>query len=179
MAGRSTPVIETARLRLRGYRYEDLSDSVAMWADPKVAQFISGRASTEQQTWSRLLSYIGHWALMGFGYWVIEEKATGEFVGDVGFADFKRDIAASMRGKPELGFALVSRFHGKGYATEAVRAVLAWADAELPEPATVCLITPQNAASIHVVEKCGYKMLENGLYNNQPVLFLQRDAPRG
>jgi hypothetical protein len=34
--------------------------------------------------------YIGHWALMGFGYWVIEEKATGEFVGDVGFADFKR-----------------------------------------------------------------------------------------
>ena len=92
--------------------------------------------------------YIGNWALMGFGYWVIEEKATGEFVGDVGFADFKRDITASMRGKPELGFALASRFHVKGYATEAVRAALAWADAELPQPAAVCLVAPQNTASL-------------------------------
>jgi RimJ/RimL family protein N-acetyltransferase len=122
--------------------------------------------------------YIGHWALMGFGYWVIEEKATGEFVGDVGFADFKRDITASMRGKPELGFALASRFHGKGYATEAVRAALAWADAELPEPRTVCMVTPQNVASLHVVGKCGYQVFENGVYNDQPVLFLTRDGRR-
>jgi RimJ/RimL family protein N-acetyltransferase len=178
MTGRSCPSIETLRLRLRGYRSEDLSRSVAMWSDPNVTRFISGRASTEQQTWNRLLSYVGHWALMGFGYWVIEEKATGEFVGDVGFADFKRAIAPSMRGKPELGFALASRFHGKGYATEAVHGALAWADAELPEPRTVCLVTPQNVASLHVVHKCGYELFENGVYNDQPVLFLARDARR-
>ena len=176
MTGRTCPPIETQRLRLRGYRSEDLPQSVAMWADPNVTRFISGRASTEQQTWNRLLSYVGHWALMGFGYWVIEEKTSGEFVGDVGFADFKRDIAASMRGKPELGFALASRFHGKGYATEAVRAALEWADSELRAPATVCLVTPQNAASLRVVEKCGYQVFENSTYNDKPVLFLARDA---
>lgn len=147
-----------------------------MWSDPNVTKFISGRTSTEQQTWMRLLSYIGHWGLMGFGYWAIEEKASGDFVGEVGFMDFKRDIAASMRGKPELGFALASRFHGKGYATEAVRAALTWADARLPHPATVCLVTPQNLGSLRVVEKCGYEIFERGIYNEHPVLFLARNA---
>jgi RimJ/RimL family protein N-acetyltransferase len=168
--------IETSRLRLRKHRFDDLSACVAMWSDPNVTKFISGRVSTEQQTWMRLLSYIGHWGLMGFGYWVIEEKASGDFVGEVGFMDFKREIAPSIRGKPELGFALASRFHGKGYATEAVRAALAWADAHLPHAATVCLVTPQNVASLRVVEKCGYDVFEQSLYNDQPVLLLSRNA---
>ena len=81
-----------------------------------------------------------------------------------------------MRGKPELGFALASRFHGRGYATEAVRAALGWADSELRAPATVCLVTPQNAASLRVLEKCGYQVFENNTYNDKPVLFLARDA---
>jgi RimJ/RimL family protein N-acetyltransferase len=145
-----------------------------MWSDPAVTRFISGRASTEQQTWTRMLSYLGHWALMGFGYWVIEEKSSGEFAGEVGFADFKREIADSMKAGPELGFALASRFHGQGYATEAVRAALSWADASLAAKTTVCLINIDNAASLHVVEKCGYQVTERSLYNGQPVLFLNR-----
>lgn len=145
-----------------------------MWSDPKVTKFIRGFASTEQQTWARLLLYAGHWALMGFGYWVIEEKGSNDFVGEVGFADLKRDVAPSMKGKPELGFALASRFHGKGYATEAVRAVLAWGDAHLPSPSSVCMVNPQNLASLHVVRKCGYEVFDQGVYNEQPVLFLSR-----
>ncbi len=104
-----------------------------MWADPIVTKYISGRPSTVQQTWSRLLTYVGHWNLMGFGYWAIEEKSSGDFVGEAGLADFKRDIAASMKGSPELGFALVPRVHGKGYATEAVRGVLSWADVNIAQ----------------------------------------------
>jgi RimJ/RimL family protein N-acetyltransferase len=147
-----------------------------MWSDPNVTKFISGRTSTQHQTWMRLLSYMGHWAAVGFGYWAIEEKASGDFVGEVGFMDFKREIAPSMKGKPELGFALATRFHGKGYATEAVRAALAWADAHLPSETTVCLVTPENAASLRVVGKCGYEVFEQGYYNERPVLFLSRNA---
>jgi RimJ/RimL family protein N-acetyltransferase len=170
------PVIETARLRLRGHRRDDLAECTAMWSDPGVTKFISGRASSEQQTWARLLTYVGHWALMGYGYWAIEERATGAFAGEAGFADFKRDIAPAMRSRPELGFALASRFHGKGYATEAVRAALSWADANLPHrSSTVCMITPQNQASLRVAEKCGYRVFEQSLYNGKPVLFLIRD----
>lgn len=173
----SVPLVESPRLRLRGHRRDDLSHCVAMWSDPNVTKFISGRAASEQQTWARLLSYVGHWALMGFGYWAIEEKASGQFVGEVGFADFKREIAPSMRGSPELGFALVSLVHGKGYATESVRAALSWADARLPHPRTVCLVSPQNLASLQVVKKCGYEPFEQSLVNEKPVLFLSRNTP--
>lgn len=148
-----------------------------MWADPEVIRFIGGQPSSEQRTWARLVGYVGHWALMGFGYWVIEHQESGEFVGEIGLADFKRDIAPSMRGCPELGFAIGSRFHGKGYATECARAVVGWADRHLSAARTVCLIDPQNAASLRVVEKCGYEVFEHGDYNGGPALFLARRAP--
>lgn len=172
----SVPVIETPRLRLRGHRAADLPQCLAMWSDPQVTRMISGRPSSEQQTWSRMLAYAGHWALMGFGYWSIEEKSSGEFAGEAGFADFKRAIAPSMRNLPELGFALASRFHGKGYATEAAQAALSWTDAHLPARKTVCLIDPKNAASLRVAQKCGYEVFEEGSYNEQPALFLARRA---
>jgi RimJ/RimL family protein N-acetyltransferase len=170
------PVIETARLRLRAHRYADLADCVAMWADPNVTQFIGGKPSTAQQTWSRLLSYVGHWSLMDFGYWVIEERDTGNFVGELGFADFKRDIEAAMRDSPEIGFALTPAHYGKGYATEAVQAILAWGDLNLHSRKTVCIINPQNLASLRVAAKCGYEVFEQNSFNGSPVLFLARTA---
>jgi len=174
----SIPVIMTSRLRLRGHRREDLADCAAMWADPGVTRFITGKPSTEQQTWSRLLAYLGHWETMGFGYFVIEERASGRFAGEVGLADFKRDLAPSMRGTPELGFALAPRVHGSGYATEAARAVLEWADAYLDCERTGCIVNPQNVASLRVAEKCGYVPLEHGVYNEQPITLLTRARHR-
>jgi len=173
----AAPVIETARLRLRGHRYEDLAHCVAMWADPDVTKFIGGKPSTEQQTWARLLSYIGHWALMDFGYWVVEERDTGSFVGEIGFADFKRDIDPAMKNSPEIGFALAPAHHGKGYATESVQAILAWGDAHLPSRRSVCMINPQNTASLQVAAKAGYEIFEQTTFNGAPIVFLARTAP--
>lgn len=147
-----------------------------MWSDPVVTRFIGGKPLTEQQTWARLLSYVGHWALMGFGYWAMEERDSSQFVGEIGFADFKRDIAAAMKGKPELGFALAPRFHGRGYATEAVAACLAWGDVHLPFRVSVCLVHADNLASLRVLQKCGYGIFEHAIYNEQPSVFLARGA---
>jgi RimJ/RimL family protein N-acetyltransferase len=170
----TVPVIHTPHLTLRGHRLEDYEDCCAMWGDPIVTQHIGGKPSTRQQTWSRVLTYGGHWAMLGFGYWVIEETATHRFVGEVGFADFKRDIAPSMQGVPELGYALTPAFHGKGYATEAMQAAIAWLEGNFNVPRTVCLIDPANAASIRVAEKCGYKVFEEATFNGGPALFLER-----
>lgn len=168
------PTIETDRLTLRGHRLDDFEASFAMWSDPVVTRYIGGKPSTEQQTWSRLLGYAGHWSLMGFGYWALEEKSSGEFIGELGFANFRRDIAASMRDVPELGWALASRFHGKGYASEAVRAAVAWGDARFESARTVCLIDVENLASIRVAQKCGYVVFERTVFYEQPTLFLER-----
>lgn len=167
-------VIETERLRLRAHSMADFEAACAMWADPAVVRFIGGVPSTRQQTWSRLLTYGGHWQLMHYGYWAIEEKSTGVFAGEIGFADFKRDIIAAMQNVPELGFALVSSAHGKGYGTEAVTAVLAWGDAHLPSKRTVCLVNEENAPSLRVLEKAGYRCFERAELNGRPVRFLER-----
>lgn len=174
----TAPTIETARLTLRAHHREDFEASFAMWSDPIVTRYIGGKPSTEQQVWSRLLNYAGHWALLGFGYWALEDKATGRFVGEVGFANFRRDIAPSMRDAPELGWALASPFHGQGYGTEAVRAAVGWGDARFGPSRTVCLIHADNLASIRVAEKCGYRIFARTDFSGVPTLFCERQGER-
>jgi RimJ/RimL family protein N-acetyltransferase len=168
------PVLQTKRLTMRGHRIDDFTDCAAMWADPVVTRYIGGKPLSEEEAWTRLLRYAGHWALMGFGYWAIEEKETGRFVGELGFADYKRDIEPSIKGVPELGWALASKAHGKGYATEAVGAAVAWGDAHFGSARTVCLVHPENLASIRVAEKCGYKEFQRTTYKGHPTIMFAR-----
>ena len=62
-----TPVIETARLRMRAHRVEDLDICAAMWADPEVVRYIGARPYLREEVWARLLRYAGHWALLRYG----------------------------------------------------------------------------------------------------------------
>lgn len=165
------PVIETARLILRGHRREDFEDCVGMWTDPGVTRFIGGKPSSREEVWSRLLRYVGHWQVMGFGYWIAHEKGTGRFVGEIGFADFKRELEPSFGDTPEMGWALNSGLHGQGYATEAVAGALAWADAHFAEPRTVCMIDPSNAPSLRVAEKVGFREFARAHYREPTILF--------
>jgi RimJ/RimL family protein N-acetyltransferase len=169
------PVLETYRLILRGHRLDDFAQCAAMWADPQVTRYIGGQPLTEEEVWSRLLRYVGHWAWMGFGYWVAEQKETGNLVGEIGFADYKRDLEPSLKGVPEIGWVLASHAHGRGYATEAVRAVVAWGDTHFSSARTVCIIAPENAASIRVAVKCGYRELKATSYKGQPTLMFVRE----
>ncbi len=168
------PVLETPRLVLRAHRATDYAACCAMWADPLVTRFIGGRASTPQQTWQRMLAYAGHWAFMAYGYWAIEEKISQDFAGEIGFADFKREIAASMQNTPEIGFAIVSSAHGKGYASEALRAVLEWGDARLPSKRTVALVNDENTISQHLLRRSGYRIFEHSMFGDAPVVFMER-----
>jgi len=146
-----------------------------MWADPEVVRFIGGRAFTEEEVWTRLLRYVGHWATMGYGYWVIREAASGRFVGEVGFANLHRDLDPPFGDAPEIGWALSPWAQGQGFATEAVKAVLAWGEIRFGGGArTVCLINPDNAPSIHVAQKSGYRPFAQTFYKGAPSLLFER-----
>jgi RimJ/RimL family protein N-acetyltransferase len=86
------PTLESSRLILRGPTLDDFAASLAMWSDPAVVRYFGRPPFGEEEVWARLLRYVGHWALLGFGYWVVVEKASGRFVGEVGFADLRREI---------------------------------------------------------------------------------------
>ncbi|HKW64724.1 MAG TPA: GNAT family N-acetyltransferase [Candidatus Acidoferrum sp.] len=186
------PVIETERLRLRGPQPTDLEESTSLWSDVKVTRYTSGKSLSEEEVWARLLRYVGHWAWMGFGYWVVEEKATARFAGEVGFSDWKREIKPSLQGLPELGWVLASRVHGQGYATEAARAAIRWSHShfrrqtsipsgaefespiapELGSAKMTCIIHPENVPSIRVAEKCGFNELLRTSYRGEPTIVL-------
>lgn len=183
------PVLETERLKLRGHRREDFIACAAMWADPIVTRHIGGKPFSEEESWTKFLRYAGHWALLGFGYWAVEEKATGMFAGEIGFADYKRNIdppfdipavsAPVPRDTPEIGWVLATQFHGKGYATEAVRAAIAWGDEHFVHSQTTCIIHPENLSSIRVAEKCGYRESQLTNYKGHPTMMFvrQRESP--
>jgi RimJ/RimL family protein N-acetyltransferase len=168
------PVLETDRLKLRGHRLDDFISCAAMWADPVVTRHIGGKPLAEEESWTRLLRYVGHWALLGFGYWVVEEKATGNYVGETGFADYKRNLQPSLKDMPEIGWVFASQSHGKGYATEAALAAIAWGDAHFGPSRTSCIIHPENLGSIRVAEKCGYREFRHTTYKGHPTIVFVR-----
>jgi RimJ/RimL family protein N-acetyltransferase len=170
----AVPVLETARLRMRGHRVTDFAASAAMWSDPIVTRHIGGRPFTAEEVWSKILRYAGLWTLLGYGYWVVEERSTGKFVGEVGFANFKREIEPSLGDAPEAGWVLASWAHGKGFGTESVAAALAWGDVYFKGARTACVIDPGNLASIGVARKAGYKGSERRTYKGSPVLVSVR-----
>ena len=145
-----------------------------MWGNPIVTQHISAQPSSRTDSWVRLLRYARLWNLLGFGYWAVEERSTGKLAGDVGFADFHREMSPSIEGIPEAGWVLAPEFSGRGYATEALRAALEWADVSLRTDRTACIIAPENAASIRVAEKVGYVETARTTYRGDPTILLMR-----
>jgi len=170
------PVLETERLKLRGHRIGDLSDCVAMWSDPDVVRYTIKEPSPPQRTWMRMLGYRGHWAMLGFGYWAVQDKASGRYLGELGFADFKRSLNISLEGMPELGWALAPWAHGKGYATEALRAAVAWGDARFQSRPTFCIIHRDNRPSLRVAQKLGYHTVLREPNDAEPDAVLLRQA---
>ena len=77
--------IETARLTLRVHGIEDFDDMCAMWSDPAVTRYIRSYEFSREEVWARLLRYAGTWSLLGYGFWALFDKETGEFIGEVGF----------------------------------------------------------------------------------------------
>src|SRR5690348_18246564 len=117
------PVLETARLILRGHQLEDFPTYAAMWSDPAFLRHV-GPARNEQEAWVRFLYHHGMWSLMGYGLWAVEEKKGGAYIGDAGFMRTRRDLPIDCGDLPEGGWTLTPSVHGKGYGSEAAAAVV-------------------------------------------------------
>jgi RimJ/RimL family protein N-acetyltransferase len=169
------PVVETPRLILRSYIIADFPHVAAAWADPEIVRYISaGRPFTKEESWARFLRNIALWSMLGYGYWAATEKSTGRYVGDVGFADFKREIEPSVEGVPEIGWVLARWSHRMGYATEAAQGAIGWLERALGPQRTVCIIDDENRASIRVAEKLGYREFARTEYKSTPVVMFER-----
>lgn len=171
----SVPIIETERLVLRPYRRDDFSAYAALFADSEVTRFVGGVPYTREQSWTRFLRQVGMWHYFGFGFFAIQDRTTGTFLGEAGFHDVHRLITPSLEGTMETGWALSPKAHGQGLATEAVGAALEWADRQFPKLRKTCIIDVGNNASIRVAEKQGYKEFWRTRYHGTHVIMFERE----
>ena len=158
-------VIETARLRLRMLRPDDLDNLAGLLADPDVMRYVEdGQPKGREVAEKALLSIIAHWERHGFGRWAVEDKTTGEFLGFGGLR--------SLFGTPEVVYHLGKPHWGKGYATELGRASLQYGFRDHGFERIVAIVKPGNAASIHVLEKLGMRFeMETSYYGMDVVQY--------
>jgi RimJ/RimL family protein N-acetyltransferase len=168
------PPLETERLRFRSFRESDLGAWSSTMSDSGVVRFLGGTALPREDVWRRLATSCGLWDMLGFGYWAVERKVEGDLVGQVGFADFKRDLQPSIEGMPEMGWIFAPHAQGQGYALEAVSAALSWADEALAGREIPAIIDPDNLASIRLAERADFAGREDALYRGAPILLFRR-----
>ena len=175
----AVPVLETPRLRLRGFRADDFEPWFALSRTPAYHRYFSPEPMPAEEVWKLVLRSAGHWVIMGFGFWAVEEKASGRFVGAVGFLSLKRDLDPPLGEAPEIGWVLDPAVHGQGYASEAVAAALAWGHTHFGPVRTVCIIHPDNDPSLRLAARFGYREYARTTYHGQPIALLERPATAG
>ena len=175
MMANPVPVILTARLKLRAHEAADFEALAAHWSHPDTIRFIGGTARTPHEVWNRnVLRNRGLWQVLGYGYWLVEDRKSGDFVGEVGFADFHRDTEPSFWGVPECGWVISPDKFGQGFASEAVKAIHDWLDEAFETDKSCCIIDHDNAASIRIAEKIGYVQKGTVRFNDEDVMYFER-----
>jgi RimJ/RimL family protein N-acetyltransferase len=165
--------VETPRLILRRYRESDFQDFHAMASDPGMFRYSDRGAMTSDEAWSRLLRHAGHWALLGYGVFAVEEKETGRYTGEAGLSQFRRGLGEPFDSRPEITWSIKAERQGRGYAREAAEAALAWFEQVHPGP-TVCLIHLANAPSLRLARKLGYRRFAEIEYKGYPAALFER-----
>jgi RimJ/RimL family protein N-acetyltransferase len=147
------PTLTTARLRLRGLCGSDYEDYAALYADPETLRFGGdGKTWDRARSWRHMAFAVGHWKLKGVGTWVAEEKATGAFLGMIGF--WEPETWPGL----ELGWHLAPRHWGRGFASEGARAALDQAFLVWRRERVMSLVDAANVRSIRVAERVGERL---------------------
>jgi len=141
--------LETPRLILRNWREADREANWQWYQDAEARRFLSTVASRAEAD-AKIDKCIASQAEHGHAFWAAERKADGAFIGTCGIG-----APRAPSHEYEIGWRFLRAAWGQGYATEAARASLAWAWANLATPTIVAITVLANVASWRVMEKIG------------------------
>ena len=143
--------ISTERLIMRGWRESDLAPWAAMNADPEVRRYV-GPLLTPGQAEAWVLNFQDDLDRHGFGFWALEVRASGDFIGFTGLDIVEEEMPVTG---VEIGWRLARSAWGHGYATEAARAALEYGFGILTLPEIVAITMAANLRSQAVMERIG------------------------
>lgn len=157
-------ITETERLVFRQFTHRDIDDLFCLLSDPIVMKFCSGPLTlADSQRW--LATAIACYEKFGYDYWAVNEKNTGDFVGQMGI--LKQDIDDKQ--VECLAFMLNQKYWNKGYASEGAMACIRYAFISLKLENIVATVEPGNSQSISVLRKIGMKHHEEKIYTGRRV----------
>jgi len=144
--------IETNRLILRPFELSDAEAAFGWFGDPVVMRFTpTGPLKSIEETNTRLAFFMDHQKAHGFSKWLVLDRSSGVAIGDSGLLVFQD------YGWIDLGFRFAQQCWGKGLATEAASAWVRAAFDEFRLNRLGTFVHPENAASIRVLEKMGFR----------------------
>lgn len=151
--------LETTRLKLEPFKDSHYEGLRVMDNDPNVMRYINkGIVKTPEETWEGIRRVKARWVKYGFSWWAIKEKSSDIIVGAACLQHL-----ANVDGAPlELGWRLVPKHNGKGYATEAAKAIIEFAVEGIGATYLVAVADPENIPSHRVMQRLGmtYKAIE-------------------
>jgi len=152
-----TPIIiETKHLHLRLLTHDDLEYIAGLHSDPEVRRFFPDGTQNIEQTKARMDSLIDFYQKQGLPNFVMFLKASMEFVGRCGFGLIDT-------GEIEVGYLLHKKFWGKGYASEALAALIEWANQNIKTESIIAFAPEEHLASQRVMQKCGMQFYKKDL----------------
>lgn len=148
--------LQTKRALLRRFQISDLNNMILLESNPDVMKFTPSRIPQGiEKTTARLKSLIEkETAYAPLGVWAVELKDTGDFVGWFMLVKTEFDL-------PEIGFMIVKDHWGKGIASEVARTLINFAITDLHYPGVAAVTDHDNAASIHILQKLGFKKVNS------------------
>lgn len=171
-------IVETERLLLRPVDPDrDFEPWARAMADENTVRYLGVKPMSRAEAWRSMALVIGHWSIRGYGFFSLEHRETGAWVGRVG-PWFPHGWPA-----PEVGWTIAPEFVGQGYATEAATAAVDYAFRSLGWPQVIHVIMEGNDASIAVARKVGSSLVrkQQGVpgVTDRPVLIYGQSAGGG
>ncbi|MGZ4354521.1 MAG: GNAT family N-acetyltransferase [Gaiellaceae bacterium] len=154
-------------MRLRPPEPGDVDAFYSWAADPRMMEHMGRGPWTRAEVEEGMERWLAHWREHGFGVWIAEDREGGEAVGRCGLS-FHR----AWPNDPEAGWWIAPEWQGRGLATEAGRASVAYAFDTLGVDRVVSICIEENLASRRVMAKLGFEKLTEVVSPRWPELVL-------
>lgn len=144
-------ILETERLVVRELALSDMDELFELYSYEGMTDYMEGLYPYEEE-YEYQKAYIANmYRFFGYGMWLVFEKESGKLVGRAGV-----EHREELEGELELGYAIGTPWQGKGYATEVCCGILQYVHEELGFEEICSLVQPENAVSVHLLEKWGF-----------------------
>jgi RimJ/RimL family protein N-acetyltransferase len=173
-------ILTTARLRLEPLSDVHLEAFNAMNADPEVMRYLSGKPETLEESRAIIERVKARWAEIGYSWWALMERDSGAFVGAATLQNLRREATPlpDLDCPLEIGWRLHRDHWGRGYASEAARAIVDHAFEALGPDELLAVCDPDNQASWTVMERLGMQPLGLQRWYGRDVTTYRLAAPK-